>query len=223
MATPYYPDLWQPLTTISLSQEWQFTPLTEAVYFRLRHTSNFGYIKGYFGQAYVGEDGKTDLFDISTIFPSTSGEIIKLFPLVVANQFCSRQLCCRLTKQPFNPSSNWTIQVDYMPISQTDLFSAVNGSSGTANQTSITSVITPVLILAANTNRRSFTIYNSSTKILYLKLGAYVTGATQSQAIADSGIVIPASGIYEPPLNYTGVINGIWSAANGNAIVQEFV
>jgi hypothetical protein len=214
--------MWQPLATITFSNEWQFTPVTDAIYFRLRHLPNAGYVKGYFGQAYIDDNLTADLFDIKTIFPSSEGEIIRLYP-IAASQFSIRQLAYRLNKRNNLIISNWKIQIDYMPISQTDLFSAVNSSSATINQTSVASVNTPVLIVAANASRKAVTVLNRSNQPLYIKLGAYAAGATQAQAIADSGIVIPASGFYEPAVNYTGAINGVWNNANGNAVINEFV
>jgi len=73
---------------------------------------------------------------------------------------------------------------------------------------------TSVTVLAANTSREGATIWNDSTAILYLKFGATasVTSATVKM-IADS--------YFEVPFGYTGIIDGIWASATGNARVTE--
>ncbi|WP_445626639.1 hypothetical protein [Nostoc sp. DSM 114167] len=90
----------------------------------------------------------------------------------------------------------------------------VQSTSDDSTPTTVASSTTSVTILAANSNRKGATIWNDSTAILYLELGATATtGAFTAKLFA--------SGYYEVPFNYTGVISGIWSAANGNALVRE--
>jgi len=71
-------------------------------------------------------------------------------------------------------------------------------------------------LLPANGNRAGAVIYNESTAILYLAFGpaASLTAYT---------VQIPANGYFElpGPAIYTGVISGIWSAANGFARITE--
>lgn len=89
-------------------------------------------------------------------------------------------------------------------------------TSSTANATTVPSATASTTLLAANSNRKGATIYNSSTATLSLELGATAAAAT-------APIVMLPSDYYEVPFGYTGQISGIWSAANGNAIVREFV
>ena len=72
-----------------------------------------------------------------------------------------------------------------------------------------------VLILASNALRRGASIYNQSTNPLYIRLGSTVSATTYS-------LMIVSSGYYEVPNPaYTGIITGLWTAANGQAVVTE--
>ena len=90
-------------------------------------------------------------------------------------------------------------------------------SPGLPNSTllAVTSSATSVLILAANVTRRKFIIYNDSTRTLKI---AY--DATASATVFNH--LIPAQSFYESAIgDYTGIINGIWTTANGFARVTE--
>jgi hypothetical protein len=86
--------------------------------------------------------------------------------------------------------------------------------SATGTTTSVASSASNVTILPSNANRLGATIFNDSTTILYLKLGA--TASTSNFTVK-----MQADGFYEVPFNYTGIIDGIWSSANGNARITE--
>ena len=90
----------------------------------------------------------------------------------------------------------------------------VESTSGTSTPTTVASSITNVLILATNSNRKGATIWNDSTANLFIEFG--VTATTSAFTVK-----INAGGYYELPFNYTGVISGIWSSANGNALIRE--
>ena len=83
---------------------------------------------------------------------------------------------------------------------------------------SVSSSTSSVILIAANTLRKSLTIYNNSTATLYVCFG---TTATQASA----KFPLAAGGFYEMPFNqvYTGVVSGIWASANGNASIYEGV
>lgn len=90
----------------------------------------------------------------------------------------------------------------------------------TGSNTSVAGTVTAsTTILAANTNRLGATIYNDSTALLYVSLGATCTTTNFT-------VIIPASGYYEvPPADnpYVGIITGVWATATGNARVTEVV
>jgi hypothetical protein len=90
----------------------------------------------------------------------------------------------------------------------------VESTSGTSTPTTVASSVTSVTILASNSNRKGATIWNDSTANLFIELGATATQAAFTAKLS-------AGGYYEVPFRYSGVISGIWSAANGNALVRE--
>ncbi len=84
--------------------------------------------------------------------------------------------------------------------------------------TSVASSPTSVSILAANPKRRGASICNTSTAILYLKLG----GGTAF--INTLYTVQMAFNIYfEVFFGYIGAISGIWASVNGSANIAEFM
>lgn len=86
-----------------------------------------------------------------------------------------------------------------------------------ASTTSVASVAgsaTSVTLIASNTGRLGATIYNDSTAILYLKLGATASTSSFTAKLFQDGY-------YEVPFGYTGVIDGIWASATGNARTTE--
>ncbi|MEH2128899.1 hypothetical protein [Nostoc sp.] len=90
----------------------------------------------------------------------------------------------------------------------------VQPTSETSTPTTVASSTDSDIILAANSNRKGATFWNDSTANLFLEFGATATTSAFTAKLS-------AGGYYEVPFNYTGVISGIWSAANGNALVRE--
>jgi hypothetical protein len=89
------------------------------------------------------------------------------------------------------------------------------GSTGT--QSSVAASATDVTVLAANSSRLGFTIFNDSVSAtLYLLLGAGTSSTTAHSVQVSPG------GYYAMDIPYAGVIKGIWSAAVGSARVTEF-
>lgn len=89
-------------------------------------------------------------------------------------------------------------------------------TAATAVRTSPASSATSAVILAANANRRGAIIVNDSTATLYIAYGS--SGSTTDYTYRiDPGF----TWICDEPMIYTGVIYGVWSAANGNARVTE--
>lgn len=86
----------------------------------------------------------------------------------------------------------------------------------TATARAVTAVTTSAQLLAINTNRKGVTLFNDSTADLFIEFG--LTASTTAYTVK-----IPAGGYYELPFPYTGVISGIWSAANGKVLIREFV
>lgn len=86
----------------------------------------------------------------------------------------------------------------------------------TSSVTSVASNVASVTLLAANANRKVATIVNdSATANLYVKLGAAAT--TSSYTVK----MVPGAYYEVPNPVYTGVIDGIWDVAVGNARITE--
>lgn len=91
----------------------------------------------------------------------------------------------------------------------------VESSHDTATTTNVASSASSVTLLAANTSRRGATIFNDSTAVLYVKFGTTASTSSFTYKVA-------AGGTLELPVPiYRGRIDGIWSAANGNARITE--
>jgi hypothetical protein len=88
--------------------------------------------------------------------------------------------------------------------------------STTGTMTSVSAAISSTTLLASNTNRVLAAIYNNSSNILYV--GVSATAVTTSLYT----IRIMPNSYWELPLDYTGQINGIWSATGGSANVTEW-
>ena len=74
---------------------------------------------------------------------------------------------------------------------------------------------TSVTVLAASASRQGASVYNDSTAVLYLKLGAAASVTSHTTQVA-------AGQLYELPAPvYTGIIDGIWASATGSARVTE--
>lgn len=101
------------------------------------------------------------------------------------------------------------------PIAVSGTFSTTAEAFVNANVVSIASSILAVTLLAQNGNRRSVIIYNDSEANLFVKFGS---GAS----LISFTVRIPAnsSAEFAYPV-FTGIITGIWDAANGDARITE--
>lgn len=90
--------------------------------------------------------------------------------------------------------------------------------AGTPTQSTVANATSSTSLLAANANRLGATIFNDDTATtgatLKVKLGATASASSFTVSIAPQGY-------YEVPFGYTGAIDGIASAATGNARITE--
>lgn len=85
----------------------------------------------------------------------------------------------------------------------------------TGATTTVAGSASSVTLLASNTSRRGASIYNDSTADLYLKLGATASTSSFTEKLGQDER-------YELPFPaYTGIIDGIWGSATGNARITE--
>lgn len=86
----------------------------------------------------------------------------------------------------------------------------------TATVAEVDSSATVVTLAAANRSRRNCNIYNESSAILYVKLGAAATTDDFTfKLAANTNLPYVLQG-------YTGIITGIWASANGSARVSQW-
>lgn len=91
----------------------------------------------------------------------------------------------------------------------------VGQTCSTPATTSVASSATNVTLLAANTGRRQAIIWNESSATLYVKLGATASATSYTYQVVGGGYL-------ELPLPvYTGQIDGLWAAVDGNARITE--
>jgi hypothetical protein len=86
--------------------------------------------------------------------------------------------------------------------------------SGSATTTRVDASIVSVTLKAPNANRKGITIYNDSTAVLYVKLGANVNST-------DFTVKLYKDDTYEAPFAWIGEISGIWAVADGAAQITE--
>jgi hypothetical protein len=84
-----------------------------------------------------------------------------------------------------------------------------------ATRTSVAGANADTSLLASNATRKGATVYNDSSVVLYLALGA------AAASITDYTVQVQSNGYYEVPSSYTGEIRGIWASATGNARITE--
>lgn len=92
--------------------------------------------------------------------------------------------------------------------------STINRAAGTAGaMTSVASTVTAnTTLIAADAARVGLTIFNESTSVLWILLGA----GTESTTVYT--LKIPAAGYYECPDGFASLrVSGHWTAANGSA------
>ena len=95
------------------------------------------------------------------------------------------------------------------------LSTPAGAAPATAVITSVAGATINTVLLAANTARRKFHIFNDSIRTLKIAFGVDATATTFT-------ILLPGQGSYESQLDdYKGVINGIWNIANGSARITE--
>lgn len=86
----------------------------------------------------------------------------------------------------------------------------------TSTTSSVAGSATNVNLLPSNGARLGATVYNDSSALLYVKLGAVAS-------TTDFTIKLFPLSYYEIPYGYTGQIDGIWLVANGHARIDELI
>lgn len=112
------------------------------------------------------------------------------------------------------------LQVDVLTMPTTTVtgsgtFTTKEVRSATPSQSSVNDTASSTTLISSNANRLGATVFNDSTVVLYVKLGA--TASTTSFTIK-----LDPGDYYEIPFGYTGVVDGIWASdASGAARITE--
>lgn len=103
--------------------------------------------------------------------------------------------------------------------SATDTSSAsplpVRQAGATATLANVSGATSSTTLIASNTDRRGFVIYNDSAAILYVKFGSAASSTSFTYYVA------PYATLESPDWCYTGIITGIWASATGAARTTE--
>lgn len=92
----------------------------------------------------------------------------------------------------------------------------VSTAADNATVARVSSSASSVALKALSSGRRSLTVFNESTQVLYLKYGGVSASTT------DYTVQIGAGGFYEAPQPvFRGPVWGVWASANGAAQVTE--
>jgi hypothetical protein len=193
-----------------LSESWQYSPAIAGELFRFTH---FNAIQGFDRALICQVDTmQTAHFGTTILYPNVG---IDIYRFISPECFENRSIGIKRLTQSIE---EWTVFIDvWLPTMPINNPSAPNYPVSTsAASTTVAASITSVAVLASNATRKGASIWNASTATLYLDLDAVAT-------VTDYAARLDPNGYYEVPYGYTGAIAGIWTAANGNALVREFV
>lgn len=205
---------WLEIAEFDLTAQWQLTPVTTADVFRFSATGNL-YSHFAIGHALADTEGLiTDLAGVDRVQVLGFRQILAL---PKPEYFSDRRLAIRGVTPAIGRLITpliLTVEASDMPLSNPANVTVNPPTAATSTPTSVTASTTSVQLLAANSSRKGATIWNNSTAAVYIELGA-TSSANAYTAKLEAG------GYYEIPFGYTGAISGLWTAANGSALIRE--
>lgn len=87
-------------------------------------------------------------------------------------------------------------------------------TAGTGTLSNVVSANTSTTLLAQNTSRKGFILYNDSNQICRVAFAGTASATSFT-------LLMQPNALYVSDILYTGIITGIWAAANGNMRVTE--
>jgi hypothetical protein len=209
-----------PLVELQLSSEWQITPITDANYFRFVYRENVGYSYLVVAQAQEGTAG-LELFRAFRL--NLTGQGADIAELVIPPVFIPSQR--RLAVRGLGPARSTTPKSLNLLIEATQIM-IINPTGGVVTTKEkktdfLQSDNANREMVPANADRNGGIIFNKGTKSLWIGMGVNAEKSSPNKILPGGQMEIPAG--------FTGVINGIFDAADtavGNtskAIVEEMV
>jgi hypothetical protein len=115
---------------------------------------------------------------------------------------------------PVSQSGTWTVQPGNT--ANTTAWLVRQDRSASATLANVASSATNVTCLASNAARRGAAFFNDSTQPVFLKYGATASASSYT-------VKVEGGGYYEMgAAGYSGIVDCLWSSANGNARVTEW-
>jgi hypothetical protein len=200
---------WTQLTTISVGQDWQPTPII---------SSHLGYVRLTFETAGVPvwiaqcDPDSSDIYDERRILATTHPRILEF---AAPPFFSDRALALRVPS--FSTPFEIQIEVSTVPFisSGGGTFTPIQSIAASAAVTDVDASTQAVELLAANANRKKLIVINNSTATMYLAFGETASPTNHTIAITNDGDGYELS-------DFTGIVSAIWTEATGKARVTEF-
>jgi hypothetical protein len=209
-----------PLVEIQLSSEWQVTPLTDANFFRFVYRANVGFSYLVVAQAQEGGDG-LELYRSFRL--ALTGQGVDIADLEIPPVFNPGQR--RLAVRGLGPARSQTPKSLNLLIEATKIM-IINPTGGVVTTKEkktdfLQSDNSNREMVPANPDRNGGIIFNKGNKSLWIGLGVNAEKSSPNKVLPGGQMEIPAG--------FTGVINGIFDAADttpnntSKAIVEEMV
>ena len=213
--------MWQPLATIDVTDQWQYTPATTGSYIRFQSLGNIELGRGYFAQSWENNPSEIELFEITKIHPAPEATIVKL-DSVFAGSYGAKKIAVRRSR---SLNFNWQLQIDHIPNSQPDLL-AFKDTAKLSSASVVNSSAIPVILTGYFPERKGLLIRNNSSQILYLKFGDFQKLSNgqypaQSALITDSHIRLAANTQADFGFKWSESIFGFWASVNGSATITN--
>ncbi len=196
------------LENLALSRTWQIGPESEAESYRL------SVVSGDFGLSGIGRV-EVAQFDIDGSGYGTRYYRPESWGLIIQ---CRKPFLFQSQRVGFRVPTGFNPFVLKVETNDMPLATPPEGAPSSDSVTAVTipSSITAGVLVAANPNRKSMTIQNVSTAILYIDFDGNVSTTSYLTRLA-------ANAYYEAPINFKGAVHGIWDKANGSAEIREYV
>jgi len=192
--------------SLTVTEDWSFTAPLPGGLFRLSHFCPGGYGRGLICQASFTLPN--DVFQPVRLYVREERE---LFLFERPAPFDQRVIGVK----SFYPVDQWIIFIEFWSETMPLFPDANSPISSTGTTTAVSAAITSAVLIAANSARKGLSIYNnSSLGTLYIIFGATASTTNFAERISPNTL-------WEMPLQYTGAIAGVWSAASGNAEITE--